>query len=157
MNEKIQVIYNITWNDHISCVIEMLEQEPVFCRMLKPLDEKIVVDFYENQWKSKTPGHRNYTQNPISIHNHRPKYSTLSGEHVLPKSQIMPPNPLWDWIDEWHLDCSLNSESGWVYVDDWKLPIQKAEGSTKFRFRRWIRTCMLKKVTFLKNKNRNYF
>lgn len=148
MNETIQVACNISWNDNITFVIERLEEEPVFCRMCAPLDGKIIVDFYENQWKCKTPGQKKYTHNPISIQNHRPPYSTVNGDHVLPKSQIMPPNPLWAWVDEWHLDCSLNSENGWIYVDDWKSSIQKDENSTKFRFRRWIRTLALTKVKF---------
>ena len=156
MNKNIQVTCNISWNDNITFVIEQLEEEPIICRLFKPLDEEIIVDFYENQWKNKTPGHTKYTHSPISIHNHRPTYSTVNGDPVLPKSQIMPPSPLWIWLDDWHIDCSLNAENGWIYLDDWKSSIQKTENSTKFRFRRWIRTSILKKVSFFL-KFVNYF
>lgn len=124
-----------------------MKEEPIFCRLSIPLDNEFFEDFYENQWKSKAPGHNKYIHSPISIQSQRPAFSTVNGDQVLPKSQIMPPNPLWTWTDDWHLDCSFNNENGWIYLEDWKSSIQKTENSTKFRFRRWIRTRIYSKVS----------
>lgn len=84
----------------------------------------------------------------MSVHTDRPSYSAVDGRPILPKSQIMTPTPLWLWADEWHLDNHTDGEDGWIYVDDWKSSTFKPENSTKFRFRRWIRTRVLKKVSF---------
>lgn len=147
LGKTIQVTFSISWNDNVSFVIEELKEEPVFNLLsTKALKDSAIEDFYENQWKTKT-GHGKYTHNPVSIHNHRPAYSTVQGDHVLPKCQIMPPNPLWIWLDDWHLDSNFAGGNGWIYLDDWKSTTKKPENSTKFRFRRWIRTRVLKKVS----------
>ena len=142
-----QISYKISWNDKITFVIEQLQEAPVFCQLLHSEKELIIDDFYENQWKSNSLGHSKYSHSPISVHTDRPPYSTINGHFVLPKSQIMPPTPLWLWIDDWHIDNFSEFENGWIYIDDWKSSIYKPENSTKFRFRRWIRTRALKKVS----------
>lgn len=138
----IQITHKLTWNDDVSFLIEELPEDPAIYRLLRPVNDDVIDEFYENQWK----GHSKYNHNPISVHSHRPAFSTVNGGHVLPKSHIMPPTPLWVWIDDWHLDNSMGTQDGWIYVDDWKSSQIKAENLTKFRFRRWIRTRTLKKV-----------
>ena len=113
----------------------------MFFNQLQSANEEIIDDYYENQWKKNS----NFTH--ISIRScYRPPYSTVSGDHVLPKSQIMPPTPLWIWIDDWHLDNFLGTQDGWIYANDWKSSKTKEQSLAKFRFRRWIRTRTLKKV-----------
>lgn len=116
--------------------------------MKQPEKEFVIEDFYENQWKSNILGHAKYSHNPMSVHTDRPSYSAVNGRPVLLKSQIMPPTPLWKWIDDWHIDNHSEWKNGWIYIDDWKSYTFKPENSTKFRFRRWIRTLALKKVSF---------
>ena len=145
----LQVSYKLSWNDNVTFVIEQLQEAPIFCLLQQSENECVVQDFYENQWKNNTLGHSKYSHNPISAHTDRPPYSTLNGRPVLPKSQIMPPTPLWFWIDDWHLYSIPECTNGWIYVDDWKSSTFKQENSTKFRFRKWIRTMALKKVTLL--------
>lgn len=141
-----QISYRLSWNDNITFVIEQLQESPAFCQFQQSEDGYAIQDFYENQWKSNSLGHSKYSHNPISVHTDRPPFSTLNGRTVLPKSQIMPPTPLWRYIDDWHLDSVSENSNGWIYVDDWKSSSLSPENSTKFRFRRWIRTMALKQV-----------
>lgn len=128
-------------------MIEQIYEIPVFCKFHQPESGVVVDDFYENQWKSNTLGNSKYSHNPISVHTDRPPYSTINGRPILSKTHLMPPTPLWVWIDDWHLDTFPNNEDGWIYMEDWKAATLKPENSTKFRLRRWIRTRILKKVS----------
>lgn len=138
--------YYISWTDNIYFTITDQDELPVFCLFSKSLDNQALDDFYENQWKCKSFDHSKYTHNPLFMNSYRPSYSTINGGHVLHPSQIMPPNPAWEWLDEWHIDCISESYEGWIYIDDWKSSSLKPEHSTKFRLRRWIRTRAIKKV-----------
>lgn len=146
LDKIIQINYTISWNDKISFTIDTLEDPPAFCSFSKSQDDQTLDEFYENQWKSKSLDRSKYTHNPISMNNHRPPYSTINGGQVLHRSQIMPPNPTWEWLDEWHIDCISESQDGWIYIDDWKSSGLRPEHSTKFRLRRWIRTRAIKNV-----------
>lgn len=141
-DKNIQVTYKISWNDNISFLIEELPEDPVVYLFSQPENSDIIDDFYENQWKS----HSKYTYNPLSVHNHRLPYSTVNGGQVLPRSQIMPPTSMWVWTDDWHLDNSIEAQDGWIYIENWNASQMMEENSTKFRFRRWIRTRTLKQV-----------
>lgn len=146
----IQITHYINWNNNVCFVIEQLNELPAFIRLQRLACENVIIeDFYENQWKRNILGHHNYSNEQIFTHGQRPCYSTVNGDYALPKLHIMPPNPLWTWIDEWSLDSLSENEGGWIYFDDWKSPLGYKPYSTKYRFRRWIRKRSLKKVETL--------
>ena len=147
-SQIIEITHYINWNNNVCFVIEQLNELPAFIRLQNSDCENVIIeDFYENQWKRNILGYHKYSNEQIFTHGKRLCYSTVNGDYVLPKLHIMPPNPLWTWIDEWSLDDSLSeNEGGWIYLDDWKSPLEHKPYSTKYRFRRWIRKRSLKKV-----------
>lgn len=145
----IRIDYNISWSNNVTFSIIPLDEVPLVFRFRTSEDDSMIDEIFENQWKCKSKDVSKYTHNPLSIHNHRPPYSTACGKHALPKSHIMPPNPNWKWVDDWHIDDTFKNDGGWIYADEWFSAALRPEFSTKFRFRRWIRTRSFKSVPIL--------
>lgn len=143
------VTYSGSWNDNVSFVIEEFKEVPVFMHFRSDCTENEAIDeIYENEWKHHLIGDTKYSHSHTNVLDKRPPFSTINGYPVPSKDQFMTPCPWWTWLDNWHIDDSIKTEDGWLYLDYWYAGKVGHPDKTKMRVRRWIRKRLLIKVIF---------